>query len=383
MNATSAALAQEAEHLQRVDRTRLSIVLPTFNERANISPIVDQLLPLGDSYELEILFVDDDSADGTAGAVLSLSHQYPCIRLIRRVGRFGLSSAIKEGILDSTGDVILVMDSDGQHEPSAVPTTVSTLLNSDLDLLIGSRFHPEASIEGLSAKRQRHSTLANRVARFSLPRYRTLTDYMSGFFALRPERALGYVRQVDVSGFKFLYELLALSRGHLRVAEVPLEFQARISGESKLNLAVVWDLGISILHTLLLRSVPRRALSFALVGATGILTHLLLFSMVHNGLSFTFEQAQTSAVIGAASTNFLINNMLTFRAQQLKGLALLIGLIRFLFVTSLGMVANVGVSSAIYHQGSGKAFLAMVAGIAVDFVWKYAASSRFVWNTPS
>jgi dolichol-phosphate mannosyltransferase len=376
-------MAQEAETLHVDHKIRLSIVLPTFNERVNVGPIVEQLLPLGDSYNLEILFVDDDSSDGTADAILRLSRQYPCIRLIRRVGRFGLSSAIKEGILDSTGDVILVMDCDGQHEPAAVFTTVSKLLDSDLDLLIGSRFHPEASIEGLSAKRQRQSTLANRVARFSLPRYRTLTDYMSGFFALRPERALGYVRQVDVSGFKFLYELLALSGGHLRVAEVPLEFQARISGESKLNLAVVWDLGISILHTLLLRSVPRRALSFALVGATGIVSHLLLFSVAHKWLAFTFEQAQTSAVIGAASTNFLINNLLTFRVQQLKGLALLIGLIRFLLVTSLGMVANVGVSSVIYHQGSGTALMAMFAGIAVDFVWKYAASSRFVWNTPS
>ncbi|MFM9099900.1 MAG: polyprenol monophosphomannose synthase, partial [Cyanobium sp.] len=267
--------------MQSDHRTRLSIVLPTFNERANVGPIVGQLLPLGAHYELEILFVDDDSADGTADAVLRLSHQYPCIRLIRRVGRFGLSSAIKEGILDATGDVVMVMDSDGQHEPSAVAATVSRLLASDLDLLIGSRFHPQATIEGLSTKRQRNSTWANAVARFSLPRYRLLTDYMSGFFALRPDRALSFVRQVDVSGFKFLYELLALSRGQLRVAEVPLEFQARISGESKLNLAVVWDLGISILHTLLLRSVNRPALSFSLVGATVVATHLLLFILAH------------------------------------------------------------------------------------------------------
>lgn len=361
---------------------RLTVVLPTFNECLNIEPIVNKLLPLSSQYELELLFVDDDSADGTAAAILRLSHQHSCIRLIRRVGRFGLSSAIKEGILDATGDVVIVMDSDGQHEPGSVADAVSTLLARDLDLLIGSRFHPDANLMGLSAQRQRQSTLANSVARFSLPRYRQLTDYMSGFFALRPERTLAYVRQIDVSGFKFLYELLAISNGHLSVAEIPLSFQPRISGESKLNLAVVWDLGISILHTLLLRTVPRRAISFALVGATGILTHLLLFSLVSRLLAFTFEQAQSMAVVGAASTNFLINNSLTFRVQQLRGLRLLLGLIRFLLVTSLGMVANVGVSSAIYHGVSSKALLAMFAGIAVDFVWKYAASSRFVWNTP-
>jgi dolichol-phosphate mannosyltransferase len=363
-------------------RVRATIVLPTFNERDNIEPIVHQLLPLSRDYELEILFVDDDSADGTAEAILRLSHQYPCIRLIRRVGRFGLSSAIKEGILDATGDVVMVMDSDGQHEPEAVPRTVATLLASDLDLVVGSRFHPDAQILGLSASRQRNSSLANAVASFSLPRYRQLTDYMSGFFALRPQRALAFVRQIDVSGFKFLYELLALSRGQLLVGEVPLAFQPRISGESKLNLAVVWDLGISILHTLLLRSVPRRAISFALVGATGILTHLVVFGLSHKLLGFTFEQAQSVAVVSAASSNFLINNVLTFRTQQLKGIGLLIGLIRFLLVTSLGMIANVGISSAFYHSVSSEALLAMFAGIAVDFVWKYAASSRFVWNTP-
>ena len=287
---------------------RLSIVLPTYNERANIEDITQQLLPLQNLHQLEILFVDDDSADGTADAILELSQRHPCIRLIRRVGRYGLSSAIKEGILDATGDVVVVMDSDGQHEPDAVASTVATLLHHDLDLVVGSRFHPEAKIEGLSAQRERNSTWANAVARFSLPRYRQLTDYMSGFFALKPARCLPYVRQVDVNGFKFLYELLALSRGQLRIGEVPLQFQPRLSGESKLNLAVVWDLGISILHTLLLRSVPRRALSFGLVGTTGIATHLLLFSIGRHLLGLGFEQAQILAVVCAASTNLLLDN---------------------------------------------------------------------------
>jgi dolichol-phosphate mannosyltransferase len=118
------------------------------------------------------------------------------------------------------------------------------------------------------------------------------------------------------------------------------------------------------------------------VGATGIATHLLLFTLGRNLLGLGFEQAQILAVVSAATTNFLINNVLTFRRQQLKGFALLVGLVRFLMVTSLGMVANVGVSSAFYHRISHQPLLALLAGIAVDFVWKYAASSKFVWNTP-
>lgn len=129
----------------------------------------------------------------------------------------------------------------------------------------------------------------------------------------------------------------ALSRGQWQIGEVQLQFQPRISGESKLNLALVGDLGISILRTLLLRSVPRRALSFGLVGATGIATHLLLFTLGRNLLGLGFEQAQILAVVSAATTNFLINHVLTFRRQQLKGFALLVGLVRFLMVTSLGL----------------------------------------------
>ena len=113
------------------------------------------------------------------------------------------------------------MDADGQHEPEAVQRAVDRLLAGDLDLVMGSRFHPEASIAGLSASRQKGSERANQLARFSLPAYAQLSDYMSGFFALRLERCNSAIRAVDVSGFKFLYELLAVSKGQLKVEEIP------------------------------------------------------------------------------------------------------------------------------------------------------------------
>lgn len=360
---------------------RLSVVLPTYNERANVEPIAAELLPLQEHFALEILFVDDDSADGTAEEVRRLAHLHPAVRLIRRVGRAGLSSAIKEGILDATGDLIVVMDCDGQHEPATVETAVRQLLDSGADLVVGSRFHPQARIHGLSDQRERNSTWANAVARFSLPAYRRLTDYMSGFFVLRPEAVLPLVRRIDVNGFKFLYELLSLSGGRLRVQEVPLRFQPRIAGDSKLDLAIVWDLGVSILHTLLWRSVPRRAISFALVGAIGVLVQLAM-NRVLMALGLGFEQALPPAVVVAATSNYLINNALTFRFQRQSGAALVRGLLKFLVVASLPVLANVGVASAFYRLVDRDTFWAQLAGIVVVFVWNYAASSRFVWNSP-
>ena len=148
---------------------RLSIVLPTYNEKLNVSPIVEQLLPLGEDYDLEILFVDDDSTDGTADAVVALAHRYPFVRLIRRVGRFGLSSAIKEGVLNATGDVVVVMDSDGQHQPVAVATAVQNLLSTNADLLIGSRFHEHADMFEYNCRASRDAQTSQQKCNFLGP----------------------------------------------------------------------------------------------------------------------------------------------------------------------------------------------------------------------
>lgn len=360
---------------------RVTIVLPTFNERQNIQPILQQLLALRQRFQLELIVVDDDSADGTADLVKELAHQEPCLRLIRRVGRSGLSSAIKEGLLDATGDLAVVMDCDGQHEPAAVAEALDKLMAQNADLVIGSRFHPDASIQGLSNKREGGSVMANHLARFTLPRYRQLTDFMSGFFALRLDRCMPMIRQVDAQGFKFLYELLSISRGQLVAAETPLSFQSRNFGSSKLDVSVLWDFGVSMIHTLLLRLVPRRAVSFALVGVSGIGVQLLISKLLML-LGLSFVASLPPAVIASACSNYLVNNTLTFRHLRLKGFPLLAGLIKFLIVASLPMLANIGLASVFYSSVTKDTFFAQIAGIAVVFVWNYAASSRFVWNTP-
>ncbi|QEY33531.1 glycosyltransferase family 2 protein [Synechococcus sp. RSCCF101] len=374
--------------------TRVSIVLPTYNERANVAPIVEALAYLRRRWQLELIFVDDDSSDGTADLVRRIAHDDDRVRLVLRLGRSGLAGAIKEGLLNASGDWLVVMDCDGQHEPAAVEQALDALIrggpeSAAPDLVVGSRFHPRASLQGLSRQRQANSRLANRAARWTLPAYSGVSDAMSGFFALRPS-LLPLVRRVDVQGFKFLYELLAVSGGRLRVEEIPLQFAPRQEGVSKLDNAVVWDLAVSMVHSLCLRLIPRRAVSFGLVGLSGVAVHLLIFGLVYgqvqqsgqSSVHGAFLTAQISAVIAAASSNYLINNALTFRRLRLKGRGLLIGLLKFLLVSSLGMIANISVASVVFERFSGAALLALLAGITVDFVWKYAASSRFVWHQP-
>ncbi|MGB1622561.1 MAG: glycosyltransferase [Synechococcus sp.] len=361
----------------------LSIVLPTYNEGGSIERVIDELLELDMGHPLEILVVDDDSRDGTADLVRSLARQDARIRIIQRVGRSGLASAIKEGLMAALHPVAVVMDSDGQHQPTSVRDGVHALENQGLDLVAGSRFLDHSEIHGLSHRRTDGSTIANRLARWSLPgSYSHLTDCMSGFIVLRLDRCLPLIRQVDVNGFKFFYELLAMSRGRLTVGEIPLSFQPRLHGTSKLDLAILWDFVVSLLHTATLRLLPRRAISFGLVGASGVVVQLVTTALLMGLIGLTFQHALPIAVITAASSNYLVNNALTFRDRRQSGRQLLRGLLKFLLVASLPALANVGLATSFYTLIEAHALWAQLAGIVVVYVWNYAASSRFVWNTP-
>ncbi len=362
---------------------RVSIVLPTYKERENISSIVQELFELFKSYELEILIVDDDSNDGTFELVKKISFEDSRIRIIRRVGRSGLASAIKEGLLSATGDYVALMDADGQHRPVDVLNAFLHALRNKTDLVVGSRFLKSADIKGLSQRRTGGSSLANVLSRCSLrKKYSHITDYMSGCFVANLDACLAFIYKVDVNGFKFLYELLAVSRGKLSVEEIPLTFEPRLHGESKLDLSIVWDFLISLLHTATCRILPRRAISFAIVGLSGVLVQLLTTSFVMNIFAFTFKEALPISVITAATSNYLINNKLTFRSKRLTGVLLIKGLLKFLLVASFPVVANIGLATAFYNMVSDNELLAQIAGISIVFIWNYVASSRFVWNTP-
>ena len=215
--------------IDEANKSDISFVLPSFNERNNILPLLDELLELSDIYELELIVIDDNSTDGTSSVVRERAKKNRKIRLINRLGRTGLSSAIKEGCLNATGEVIAIMDTDGQHEVSAIKIAIQKLLDDKFELVIGSRFLNESSIQGLSQERERGSIIANSIARFSLSRkYSHLTDLMSGCLVFKRQSCISLIEGIDVNGFKFLYELLAISKGNLKANETPLSFLSLI-----------------------------------------------------------------------------------------------------------------------------------------------------------
>lgn len=360
----------------------VTFVLPSLNERNNLTPIIKEIIKLSEGFEIEIIVVDDNSKDGTQNLIRELSRKDRRIRLINRYGRYGLSSAIKEGCLSANGEIIAIMDADGQHEVKSLYQAINKLIKQKYDLVIGSRFLSNSLINGLSPKREKGSSIANFVARYSLSkRYRHLTDLMSGCIVFNRNNVIKNVERVDVNGFKFLYELLSVSRGILNCQEVPLNFLERKSGESKLDFAIVWDFYVSLIHSFFKRIIPRKAISFAFVGFTGVIVQLLVSYSLMWFINISFEKVLPIAVIFSASSNYLVNNWLTFRFNRLKNKALLIGLIKFLIVSSLPIVANVGLATSFYNYISPNTLLSQFAGIILVFIWNYAASSRFVWKS--
>ena len=359
----------------------ISIVIPTFNEVENIIPLLKNLTDLVKNFEYEIIVVDDDSPDGTSEEVNKYMKSNKRIKLITRIGRSGLSSAIKEGLIFAQGKYLLVLDGDGQHHPSFISEMLMEIKQNKSDIIIGSRFLYNSKQEGLSNKRSLGSKIANKLARISLHRnYANLTDYLSGCFCLKREVTKKFLRKIEINGFKFLYELLSLSKGNLSVKEVPLIFKERRFGNSKLDIAIVWDFLISIIHNLTLRLLPRRAISFGLVGISGVFVQLFITSFLVEIFLIDFYNALPFAVIFAATSNFIINNQVTFRSDRLRNSALLIGLLKFLFVASLPVIANVGITTAFYKYINKDTFVAQIAGIAIVYAWNYLASSSFVWK---
>ncbi len=359
----------------------LSIILPTFNERINIEALLDELLKFSSTYELELIVIDDCSTDGTSVFVRELAQRDRRIRIINRVGRSGLASAIKEGCLCATGEVLAIMDTDGQHEVSSIFDGVMKLNEKKLDFVIGSRFLQESAIKGLSDERKGGSNIANTLARLSLPkRYSHLTDFMSGCMILDRQSCISFIEKIDVNGFKFFYELLAISKGKLKGEEIELIFQPRQYGASKLDIAIVWDFLVSLVHTFLQRSIPRKAISFGFVGSTGVLVQFFVIYFLMWFVGMAFEKALPFAVVTAASSNFLVNNVFTFRSNRLSNRALIIGLFKFLLVSSLPIFANVGLATSFFNYISPNTLLSQIAGIIVVYIWNYAASSRLVWN---
>jgi dolichol-phosphate mannosyltransferase len=325
----------------------------------------------------EIVFVDDDSPDGTATEVRNIAQVDPRVRCLQRVGRRGLSSACIEGMLTTSAPIIAIMDADLQHDETVLPKMLAEMEQGGADLVIGTRYAAGGSTGDWNESRKAMSQLATAMSRAILRQ--PVSDPMSGFFMLKREVLDSTVHNLSALGFKILLDILATTRQPLRIAEVPYCFRDRFAGESKLDEMVMWEYGMLLADKTIGRFVPVRFLTFSIVGGLGILVHMAVLTSALKGLQFSFTIAQSTATVITMICNFALNNLLTYRDKRLRGWAWFKGLFSFMIACSIGALANVGIATYLFGNRT-QWVLAALAGVLVGSVWNYAVTQIYTWG---
>jgi dolichol-phosphate mannosyltransferase len=365
------------------DHTRgtpaLSVIIPSFNERPNVAPMVAKLDAALAGIVWEVIYVDDNSPDGTTQEVRRIAQEDGRVRCIRRIGRRGLASAVIEGALSSSADYVAVIDGDLQHDETRLPVMLSALQAGGYDMAVASRYVEGGDSAGLSS-RWRHMLSDGGIwlAQAFLPV--RLSDPMSGFFMLPRPLFEDLARGLNGQGFKILLDLVLSSAAPLRVLEIPARFRERAAGESKMDALVVIQFGGLLLDKVFGGLLPLRFFSFALVGALGIIVHLAVLGLLRQTTFLGFEAEQTIATAVAMAFNFQLNNAITYRDQRLGGASLWRGLILFMVVCGFGAVANVGIAQMLYERNTTWTVAGGI-GAMIGVVWNYAVSATLVWRS--
>ena len=360
------------------EKASFTIVVPTFNERANIRPLLEALDQCLSRGEWGVIFVDDDSPDDTAIEIRTCQADYSNVDLITRVGRRGLSSACIEGFHAATTPFIAVMDADLQHEESALTEMLSHLREGKAELVIGTRFSGTGGTgDGLSPLRKLVSQSATLLTR-ALFRVK-ISDPMSGFFMMKREVFIQVSQRLSAVGFKIMIDIIINHRPRLNITEVPYTMRARHQGESKLHWSVAFEYLAMLISLRLGKVVSTSFIMFAGVGCTGLVIHAVALYLVMQSQQTSFLLGQSFATLCAMTTNFFLNNEMTFRSNILRGSAIISGLLSFYAACSLGALINISISQLLYSSGL-PYLMAGLMGALLAAVWNFLTTRHAVWN---
>ncbi len=355
----------------------LSIIVPTYKERANLVPLLDCLQAALGGIDYEVVIVDDDSPDGTSALARSLSQQRPNVRVIQRIGRKGLASATVEGMLSTSSPYLAVMDADLQHDETILPRMLERLKQENLDLVIASRKVDGGSVGDFATHRRKLSDLGTRLSRMIC--HADVSDPMSGYFLVTRTYFHEVAHSLSSTGFKILLDLIASSSRPVRFAEVGYTFRSRLHGSSKLDILVGLEYMQLLLDKLVGDWIPVSYLVFSMVGAIGLAVNLILIFAVKSLFPVSFYMAQAIGSILVIALNFFLNNRLTFRSARLKGWRAVQGLVLFYLACSIGLAFNLTAAHGCrdYHMPW---FWASLIGVVIGSVWNYWVTSILIWQ---
>lgn len=370
-----------------------SLIIPTYNERRNIEQIVSQLSGLLETVlpgDYELIVVDDDSPDRTWEVALTLTDTYPCLRVMRRQGERGLSSAVIRGWQVARGKVLGVIDADLQHPPEVLLQLLETVQTGH-DLALASRHVEGGGVSEWSVVRRFLSRGAQVLGLIILPNVvGRVTDPMSGYFLLRRNAIAN--QPLNPKGYKILIEVIG--RGNIgSIGEVGYVFQERAEGESK----VTWKQYIDYIHhLLLLRSNGRirrfyqkfpvsRFLRFGIVGLSGVFIDMAVLYLLHSTLGLPLTRSKIVSAEAAILNNFIWNDSWTFAdvSQSQKGWkARIKRFFKFNLICLAGLVLNVLVLNLLYNVVFGQRwpYLANLLAIVLVTVWNFWMNLKLSWR---
>jgi dolichol-phosphate mannosyltransferase len=370
---------------QPTDSIRLSVIVPTYREGKNIaelvarlSRILDPLVP--DRYE--IIVVDDDSPDGTWQIAQQLTANYPALRVMRREGDRGLSTAVIRGWQAARGEILAVIDADLQHPPETT-ADLYRMMERGSDLAVATRHVEGGGVSDWSAFRRFISRGAQIIGLVVLPDVvGRVSDPMSGYFMVRRSA----VQDVELHplGYKILIEVLARGRSKW-IGEVPYVFRERDQGESKVTLKVYGDY---LRHLLRLRvsSLPlARFVRFALVGCSGVVVDMGLLFVLSDPIMLGWGLTRSKLIASelAIVNNFLWNDSWTFHdvsARHPGGKYKLRRFAKFQAICFAGLMLNTILLNLQFNLLGVNRYVANAIAILVVTGWNFWLNLKLSWR---
>ena len=353
----------------------VSVIICTLDEHEAIGGVLDDVAADLAGTPYEIIVVDDSADDRTAQVVRGRARLNPAIGMLRREGAGGLASAAIAGWDMARGDLLAIMDGDGQHDPRLVGRMVDRMSRASVDVIVASRYLG-AGGSGLVGYRHWISRAGVRVSGLLLGL--RLADPMSGCFVMTRGWYESTRPRLSGLGFKILIDIVASDRRRPRVLQVPTALRPRAGGASKLDLRVVFDLLALLVEKRTSGALTARMTQFLVVGLTGLMVHLLVLGS-GRALGAPFWLGQSGAILLAMSWNFMLNNSLTFRDRRLHGRAMWRGLLSF-YAACLGGALVSEAAGAGLHELGAPWFAAGAAGALLGAVCNYRAAQRLTWR---
>ncbi|MGD0780562.1 MAG: glycosyltransferase [Dehalococcoidales bacterium] len=353
----------------------LSVIIPTYNEKDNIAPLVKRIHQALSGHDYEIVIVDDNSQDGTIEIVKKLTSQYPVKLFVRREER-GLATAVIHGIKQASGNIIGVIDADLQHPPEVLPRLLGAV-EGGADMVFASRYIEGGGCPNWGLSRRIVSKVALQIAHIFLPSSRQVKDPLSGFFMFRREKV--DVDKLKPIGYKIALEIMLVG-SFKNIVEVPFLFEERSAGQSKLRPQQQIDYLKHIFSLMSRTGEFLRFVKFIAVGLTGTAVNLGVLKLVTVFTTWNDKVQLIPGIEVSIITNFLLNDFFTFADRRTGKTASFFGrMLKYNLLAFAGAFINWGVAALMVNAGV-NIYLSDFVGILIAFLWNYFFSTIWAWK---